>query len=58
MLRNTGMPTRRVTEYAEMKLGFWKLKVTAGTGTRYKELGHMKCLTNLISQPSLNISLI
>jgi hypothetical protein len=36
-----------------MKLGFWKLKVTAGIGNKS---AHMACLTNLMSQPRLGIS--
>jgi hypothetical protein len=38
-----------------MKLGFWKLKVTAGAGSKRK--WHIFCaLTNLISQPNFYIS--
>jgi hypothetical protein len=38
-----------------MKLGIWKLKVNSRY-TKYKESARIECLTNPISQPSLDIS--
>jgi hypothetical protein len=42
-------------EYAGIMLGFCKSKVTSDI-KKYKESAYMTCLSNPISQPSLDIS--
>jgi hypothetical protein len=48
---------KRVLEWAGMKQGFWKLKVTAGTGNR-KGIGSYDMLNESYQSLSLDISLI